>query len=231
MGDPQLTDLVEKSVAANYGVAAAQARLREARAARQVAHSLLYPQVSVGASALRFRGSDAAIGLPNLDLEDGLFQVGFDAAWAVDVFGGARRGVESARANEQAVAADRRGVVLTVAAETARAYLELRGVQRQIGINQVIFEQQRRTLAVTEDKHRNGLASRLEVVRAQTEVESTAADSAASAGKQAVHPFALHAVGAGADHTERGAGATGACPRGPGTTCGGNSVRPPAPSP
>jgi NodT family efflux transporter outer membrane factor (OMF) lipoprotein len=49
-------------------------------------------------------------------------------------------------------------------------------VQRQIEIDQVILEQQRRTLAVTEDKHRNGLASRLEVVRARTEVESTAAE-------------------------------------------------------
>lgn len=178
LGDPQLTNLVEKAVEANYGVAAAKARLREARAARQIAHSLLYPQASVGASALRFRGSDAGIGLSGseLDFEDSLFQVGFDAAWVVDVFGGARRGVESARANEQAAKAGRRGVVLLVAAETARAYLELRGVQRQIEIDQAILEQQRRTLAVTEDKHRNGLASRLEVVRARTEVESTAAE-------------------------------------------------------
>jgi len=176
LDDPQLTDLVEKAVKANYGVAVAEARLREARAARQVAKSLLYPQVSVGAAALRFRGSDAGIGLYNLDFEDSLFQVGFDAVWVVDVFGGARRGVESAGAIEQAATARRRGVVLMVAAETARAYLELRGVQREIQIDQVILEQQRRTLAVTEDKHRNGLASRLEVVRARTEVESTAAE-------------------------------------------------------
>jgi multidrug efflux system outer membrane protein len=176
LDDAQLTDLVERAVQANYGVAVAEARLREARAARQVARSLLYPQVNVGATALRFRGSDAGIGLSDLDFEDSLFQVGFDAAWVVDVFGGARRGVESARATEQAAAAGRRGVVLMVAAETARAYLELRGVQREIQIDLAILEQQRRTLAVTEDKHRNGLASRLEVVRARTEVESTAAE-------------------------------------------------------
>jgi NodT family efflux transporter outer membrane factor (OMF) lipoprotein len=176
LGDPELTDLVERSVVANYGVAAAQARLREARAARQVAQSLLYPQASVGASALRFRGSDAAIGLPGLGLEDNLFQVGFDAAWVVDVFGGVRRGVESARANEQAVAADRRGVVLMVAAETARAYLELRGAQRELQIDQTILVEQRQTLTVTQDRNKNGLASDLEVLRARTEVESTAAE-------------------------------------------------------
>jgi NodT family efflux transporter outer membrane factor (OMF) lipoprotein len=176
LGDVQLTDLVEKAVTANYGVAVAGARLREARAVRQSAQSLLYPQLSLGASALRFRGSEAAIGLPGLELEDSLFQVGFDASWAVDVFGGARRGVESARAIEQASAADRRAVVLMVAAETARAYLELRGVQRQLQIDLDILEQQRATLAVTENRLRSGLASELEVLRARTEVEATAAE-------------------------------------------------------
>ena len=187
--DPQLTGLVETAVAANYGVAAAGARLREARAIRQVAKSLLYPQVSVGASALRVRASDAGIGLSDLDFEDSLFQVGFDATWVVDVFGGTRRGVESARANEQAAAADRRGVVLMVAAETARAYLELRGAQRQLQIDQVILEQQRQTLAVTEERRRNGLASDLEVLRARTEVEATAAEIAPlqQASRQLIH--------------------------------------------
>ncbi len=176
LGDAQLTDLVEKAVTANYGIAIAEARLREARAARQVAQSQLYPQLSVGASALQFRGSDAAIQLPGLDLEDSLFQIGFDASWVVDLFGGTRRGVESARANEQAVAADRRAVVLMVAAETARAYLELRGVQQQLLIDLNILQQQRETLAITEDRLRSGLASELEVLRARTEVEATAAE-------------------------------------------------------
>ncbi len=176
LGDPQLTRLVEKSITANYGVAVAEARLRQARAARQVAQSLLFPQVSIGASVLQFRASESTIGLPGLDLEDTLFHIGFDASWEVDVFGGLRRGVESAKAFEQAVVAGRRGVVLMVAAETARAYLELRGTQRRLQINQTILQQQRQTLAVTEDRRRNGLASDLEVLRARTEVEATAAE-------------------------------------------------------
>ena len=175
LGDPELTKLVEKSIKANYGVAAAEARLRETRAGRQMVQALLYPQVSVGASALGFRGSDSVISMPGLNSENTLFQLGFDAAWAVDVFGGIRRGVESAKANEQATAAERRGVVLMVAAETARAYLELRGTQRELQIAEATLEEQRQTLAVTENKHQNGLASDLEVLRAQTEVESTAA--------------------------------------------------------
>jgi multidrug efflux system outer membrane protein len=175
LDDPELTNLVEKSVMANYGVAVAEARLREARAGRQMAQAVLYPQVSVGASALRYRLSDSVVSLPGLSSQSGLFQLGFDAAWAVDLFGGMQRGVEAAKANEEATEAERRGVVLMVAAETARAYLELRGTQREIQITQTTLDEQRQTLAVTENKNRKGLASDLEVLRARTEVESTAA--------------------------------------------------------
>jgi NodT family efflux transporter outer membrane factor (OMF) lipoprotein len=174
--DPQLTSLVEKAVTANNSVAVAEARLREARAGCQIVQSQLYPQVGVGASAIRYRVGQAALPLPMPNLQDNLFQVGFDASWVVDVFGGTRRSVESAQANEQAVDAVRRGVVLMVASETARAYLELRGGQRQLQVAKTTLEEQRKTLTITEDKRRNGLASDLEVVRARTEVESTAAE-------------------------------------------------------
>jgi NodT family efflux transporter outer membrane factor (OMF) lipoprotein len=94
----------------------------------------------------------------------------------VDVFGGNQRLVEAAKANEQAADSQRRGIVLMVAAETARAYLELRGMQRQLQVSTSTLEKQQQTLKVTADKHRNGLASDLEVVRARTEVDSTAAE-------------------------------------------------------
>ena len=176
--DPKLSALVEKAVVANNGVSVAEARLREARAQRQSAQSLLYPQVSVGAAALRYKMPQAALGVPSgaLNLEQNLFQVGFDATWALDVFGGNQRLVESAKAGEQATAAERRGVVLMVAAETARAYLELRGMQQQLQVAKSTLDDQRQTLVVTQNKNRSGLASNLEVVRARTEVDSTAAE-------------------------------------------------------
>ena len=80
------------------------------RAARQVVQSLLYPTVGVGAFGPAVPLQRVGDQLPGRGhLEDNLFTVGFDAAWVVDVFGGTRRGVEAARANEQAAAADRRG--------------------------------------------------------------------------------------------------------------------------
>jgi NodT family efflux transporter outer membrane factor (OMF) lipoprotein len=189
LGDPKLTSLVEKSIKANHGVAVAEARLTEARAGRQMAQALLYPQVSVYASALRFRGSDSVIALPGLAHDSSLLSAGVDAAWVADVFGGIRRGVESAKANEQASDAQRRGVVLMVAVETARAYLELRGVQRQLQIEQTTLDEQRQTLFVTQTKRQNGLASDLEVLRARTEVESTAAEipPLEAASRQYIH--------------------------------------------
>ena len=174
--DPELAKLVEGAVKANQSVAVAQARLREARAARQIIQSFLYPEVSVGASAFRYHGGQAISPILPGNIDGNLFQLGFDAAWAVDLWGGTRRAVESARAGEQAVNANRRAVVLMVAAETARAYLELRGAQRELAVARTTLEEQQQTLEVTEDKHRNGLASDLEVVRARTEVESTAAE-------------------------------------------------------
>jgi len=174
--DAELVSLVERALAANDSLKVAEARVRQARSAREVARSLLYPRIGVGASALRFRGSQSAIGLPAADLENSLFQVGFDAEWTVDIFGGTRRFVESAAAQEQGADSLRRGVVLMVAAETARAYMELRGAQRELDVADGTLEDQRQTLSVTEDRHDNGLASNLEVVRARTEVEATAAE-------------------------------------------------------
>jgi NodT family efflux transporter outer membrane factor (OMF) lipoprotein len=174
--DDELASLVERAVAANNSLKVAEARVRQARSAREVAHSLLYPRVGVGASALRFRGSSAALDLPEANLEGNLFQIGFDAEWTVDLFGGIRRFEESARADEQGADSRRRGVVLMVAAETARAYMELRGAQRQLEVANATLGDQRQTLTVTEDRHANGLASVLEVVRARTEVEATAAE-------------------------------------------------------
>ena len=177
LGDEKLTNLVEKAVKANYSVAVAEAHVREARAARQVVQSLLYPQVGIGASALRYKISDSVVSLPGINTEDNLFTLGFDAAWVVDVFGGTRRGVEAAKANEQASAAERRGSCAHGrGGDGAGVFGTSRYAARELQIAQSTLEEQRQTLAVTEDKFRNGLASNLQVLRARTEVEGTAAE-------------------------------------------------------
>lgn len=174
--DAELASLVERAVSANNNLRVAEARVRQARSAREVARSLLFPRIGVGASVLRFRGSNAMLDLPDANLEGNLFQVGFDAEWTVDLWGGTRRLVESAAAEEEGAASRRRGVVLMIAAETARAYMELRGAQRELEVAHATLDSQNQTLAVTQERHANGLASELEVVRARTEAEGTASE-------------------------------------------------------
>jgi len=174
--DAELASLVERAVAANNNIRVAEARVRQARSAREVARSFLFPRIGVGASILRVRGSNALIDLPDADLEGNLFQVGFDAEWTVDLWGGTRRLVESAAAEEEGAASRRRGVVLMIAAETARAYMELRGAQRALEVAHATLDSQNQTLTVTQERLTNGLASKLEVVRARTEAEGTASE-------------------------------------------------------
>lgn len=112
-------------------------------------------------------------GLPGVVLD--LYQVGFDASWEVDVFGGVRRSVEASTADYQAAVEDRRDVLVTLLAEVARNYVELRGFQREIEIAQQNLRAQQQTLALTQDRFRAGVTTQLDVSRAQAQVASTAA--------------------------------------------------------
>lgn len=112
-------------------------------------------------------------GLPGVGLD--LFQAGFDASWELDVFGGVRRNVEAATADYQAALEDRGDVLVTLVAEVARNYVELRGFQREVQIAQQNLRTQQQTLALTQDRFNAGVATQLDVARAQAQVASTAA--------------------------------------------------------
>ena len=174
--DPEIASLVQRAVAANNSIKVAQARVLQARAAREIAQSLLYPEVDVGASVMRYQTGEAVFATPDLNVQGNLFQLGVDASWVVDAFGGTRRLIQSAQAQEEGANWDRRQVIVVVAAETARAYVELRGAQRQLEVARATLSEQQQTLAVTREKQRNGMASELEIARAKTEVQATAAD-------------------------------------------------------
>lgn len=104
-----------------------------------------------------------------------LFQLGFDAAWEIDVFGGTRRSVEGAEADIAARVEDGRSVLVSLMAEVARNYLELRGAQRQLAIARDTLGAQQRTLQLTQDRRQAGVATDLDVARATSSVATTAA--------------------------------------------------------
>lgn len=172
--DPVLDGLVTRAVHGNPDLRAAQSRVREARARRNAAGAEQYPTVNATGDASRIRTSDNIGDVPGGTAN--LFQAGFDAVWELDVFGGVRRGVEAAEAEEQATVEDRRDVLVSLLAEVAFDYTQMRGAQRRAAIARQNLTAQRQTLDLTKARLAAGVATELDVTRAQAQVESTAAD-------------------------------------------------------
>jgi outer membrane protein, multidrug efflux system len=179
--DPVLNRLIEAAQQTAPDLAEAQARVREARAMRGVAGAAEYPEVDAGAAYARTHGSaNVPIGVPPGGLGPGadgnLWQAGFDASWEIDVFGGTRRRIESANAEYEASVAGSGDAALTLRGEIARDYVMLRGAQRQLAVARENLSIQQDALLLTRSQFDAGLASRLDVLRAQAQVEATEAD-------------------------------------------------------
>ncbi len=169
--DPTLNSLVEEALKANLSLALAEANIRQARALRGVAVGGLWP--SLGASASYTRQSGAPYtgnGGPR-----NLFLAGLDAAWELDFFGGVRRNVESASANVQAAVENLRDAQVTLVAEVALDYLQLRGYQQQIVTARNNLEVQRHTADITRRLDEVGFDSSLDVAQAESLVAQTEA--------------------------------------------------------
>jgi NodT family efflux transporter outer membrane factor (OMF) lipoprotein len=104
-----------------------------------------------------------------------VFQYGFDASWELDFWGRVRREVESARASLAASAEDRRNTLVSVQAEVARDYIQLRGTQRNLQINHENLGSAQQSLALTKERATGGLTTDLDVANAQAQVDSIAA--------------------------------------------------------
>jgi len=172
--DPQLDQLVEQALAANTDLKIADARVMEARAIRGVSNSYRFPTIDQTDVIARRR---FLVQTPNATgaAEGGLFQVGFDANWELDFFGGVRKSVKAATADVLAAEESRRDVMVTVVAEVARNYLALRGYQRQLEVARNNINRQRDTRDLTEVRARAGLASELDVTRSDAQLASTEA--------------------------------------------------------
>lgn len=163
--DPTLTSLVQRAAGQNLDLAAAEARVREARASRDAAAAGLSPQVDASGIASRSRSKQGGTG--------NLFRAGFDAAWEIDVFGGIRRGVEVADAQTRSAIEDVRDVRVTVIGEVAMTYCELRGAQRSLEFALKNLAAQRETLDVTTQRYGAGFVGGLDVANARAQVATT----------------------------------------------------------
>ncbi|WP_426043478.1 efflux transporter outer membrane subunit [Caulobacter sp. DWR3-1-2] len=172
-GDPVLDGLVSQALAGNLDLKVAVARVDEARALFKDARLDQLPRVTASGG---YQKSDQQQPGSNGDRVEGeTYTGGFDAGWEIDLFGRVRRGVESARAEAGAAKADLRDAQVTIAAEVARNYLELRGAQARLAVANRNLETQRETVRLTKVRYDAGAGSPIDVASAQARLNATEA--------------------------------------------------------
>jgi multidrug efflux system outer membrane protein len=174
--DEQLNDLIERALVANHDIRIATSRLREARALRGQARLDLAPTVTASGGYTKARASDRQLGpLPNVDREQDFYDSGFDAFWELDFFGRVRRGVEASTAQLQSAEASVYATQVSVTAEVARNYFELRGAQQQLEVARRNAENQGETVRITTARLDAGRGTQLDASRAQAQLSATLA--------------------------------------------------------
>lgn len=157
--DPVLDQLVRDSLLANPDLRVAVARVQEARAVFSERRLDLAPHVPVGVEQTRSKQPVEGAGRVLTET----YSAGFDAAWEIDLFGRIRRGAEAAHADLQAERNELAAAQVTVAAEVARNYFELRGTQRRLQVARQTLENLGETQRLTESRYDLGAGSQLEV--------------------------------------------------------------------
>ncbi|MGV8058106.1 MAG: efflux transporter outer membrane subunit [Smithellaceae bacterium] len=168
-GDQKLSSLIERATKGNLDLKKARARIREARASRGVAKAGFFPTLDATGSASRSKGSEDSGGGTTSDL----YAVGFDAAWELDIFGGIRRSVEAAQANLEASEEDQRDVLVSLAAEVAINYIDVRTYQTRLAVAKSNLKTQEETYQLTVWRNQAGLSDELAVQQARLNLEST----------------------------------------------------------
>lgn len=169
LNDPELNELIEATLTNSPDLHAAQARLRESRAGLRGQESNELPKTSGTAAYLHAHLPSSSLGIGSA----GLYDLGFDATWEVDLFGGTRRAIQAASAEASAAEADLADTQVQLSAEVAQAYVGLRDQQQRIALVRDSAEIEEQTLTLTEQRRAQGVASDLDVERIRTQVENT----------------------------------------------------------
>ena len=169
LNDSQLNQLIETALVNSPDIRAAQARLRQSRAGLREQQRNELPKSSGSAAYLHAHLPSSALGIGSI----GVYNVGFDATWEVDLFGGTRRAIEAASAEASAVDADLADTHVQLSAEIAQAYVDLRDQQQRIALVRESAELEEQILTLTQQRRAQGVASDLDVERIRTQVENT----------------------------------------------------------
>jgi NodT family efflux transporter outer membrane factor (OMF) lipoprotein len=181
--DPELNDYEARAMANNQSLKAAVGRLAQARSFARITTSDFYPRLTAGVSAQRERlsGNRPLLGGTTAQLRpvtQSDFQVPFDLNYELDLFGRVRRNVEAANASYQASAADLENVRLTITAELAADFFQLRELDAEMAVVIKAIDFEQKGLQVVENRHTGGAASGLDVAQQQTILDATMAQLA-----------------------------------------------------
>lgn len=185
LGDPTLTALVDDALAHSPQIDRAQATIRQARAELRTQQLNQLPKVSASASYLHAKVPDVNIAGASGPTPQGaapdtsfnFYNLGGTASWEPDLFGGNRRGVEGARATVAERFADLADAQVSLSAEVAQTYVNLRDVQHRILLNRQSTLLQQQALALTRRRYAGGTATELDVQRLENQLNQTDAQN------------------------------------------------------
>ena len=173
---PILNQLVKAGFSHNPSVASASAALRQARENwRAQLGNLLLPAVDAQGSVLRQRYSALQIGVPNRAETFTLYNVGANVSYTLDIFGGARRQLESLRAQIDYQQFEEIATYLTLSANIITTAISMASYQAQIEVTRELIQIQSQILHIFQDQFRLGAVSKENILAQQTLLEQTKA--------------------------------------------------------
>src|SRR5277367_1568871 len=175
IGDPQLNQLEEQVATSNQTLKVSEARFREARAAIRFNRASQFPTISASPTVAAAKNSDYSASFPGKVQERsaGDFVLPFDLSYEVDLWGRVRRSVAAAREEAQATAADYETAKLSLEAELALDYFELRSADAQKQLLDDTVKAYTDNVQLTLGRFKGGVAPKADVAQAQTQLDTT----------------------------------------------------------
>ncbi len=198
--EPELNRIIVKALEQNLDLKIATQRIAEARTLTASSRARLAPEINVLGSANRLRSGFAQniIRIPNpsgqqqggsfvAPFETGLVQSSLDMKWELDLFGGNRAALRATEADLLAERERRADVAITISAEAARYYFDLRGIEERLAITRRNLDAQQELLRLTEIRLNAGLATALDVERQRALLSTTEANLPALEAERTLH--------------------------------------------
>lgn len=173
--DPVLQDLIRAALEENKDLKIAVERIEQARALYGFTRANLYPHVNAGAGAGYLELSDERVGVPTDNSKGDVYAMGASLNWELDVFGRLRRATEAKRAILLSTEEARRAVIVTLVADVARAYMELRDFDRRLDVSRSTLESRSRNVVLARDLFEGGKTSEIDMRQAEAEYSRVAA--------------------------------------------------------